>query len=135
MIMMAAMARMALRALTCDRKTTETVREEKMDAAGTGPLTILGGLPSIKNPLVVKKNWLFAPLPAPQRKMAKAWKARAANATLRSFNGPIWLEELVGRAGQHLLHCFRQTANRQKPVQLKPHFIESTRCEVWQGSW
>ena len=56
MIMMAAMARMALRALTCDRKTTETVREEKMDAAGTGPLTILGGLPSIKNPLVVKKN-------------------------------------------------------------------------------
>ena len=91
----------------------------------------------------------LAPLLAPQSKMAKARKTRAANATLRDFNEPNWLGGAISLACfklsftyKNLLDALTSTfcivfvkvSSRQRSVQVKPHFMKSTGCEVWQGS-
>ena len=71
-----------------------------MDAAGVGPRPFQEGSPPSRIPNVLG-NMIVAPVPAPQRKIAKARKTRAANAILRDFKEPNCLEGAIFRA------CFK----------------------------
>jgi hypothetical protein len=63
----------------------------------------------------------LAPLLAPQSKMAKARKTRAANATLRDFNEPNWL------GGAISLACFKLSFTYKNLLDA----LTSTSCIVF----
>lgn len=119
-----------------------------MDAAGRSrdwTSTKIIGAPLHQESLDGQDKMTLAPLLAPQSKMAKARKTRAANATLRDFNEPNWLGGAISLACfklsftyKNLLDALTSTfcivfvkvSSRQRSVQVKPHFMKSTGCEV-----
>ena len=120
-----------------------------MDAAGRSrdwTSTILGGLPSIKNPLMVKTKWLLRPS---SRHKAKWLKHAKLEQPMLPY---VTSMSQTGLEVQFLLHVsnypsptrtcwtrwpalpalFSSNCPAGKSVQVKPHFMKSTRCEVWR---